>query len=171
MNYLPATSGVSQGTSLSGTRVDATHPEPRADAAQAPAVPRRRGRSLSVGQKLAASFGILGLAVALLGATTWMTGEGTGRQAALLTAEQLPIERSVRDWKTQSVAIGQIALRATLSSDVFPLVAEMRTQLAAEDALRKRDIPYRIYGGLSFYQRKEIKDVLAYLRLVINPKD
>jgi DNA helicase-2/ATP-dependent DNA helicase PcrA len=42
---------------------------------------------------------------------------------------------------------------------------------AIEDALRKRDIPYKIYGGLSFYQRKEIKDVLAYLRLVINPKD
>jgi len=42
---------------------------------------------------------------------------------------------------------------------------------AMEDALRKRDIPYRIYGGLSFYQRKEIKDVLGYLRLVINPKD
>jgi DNA helicase-2/ATP-dependent DNA helicase PcrA len=42
---------------------------------------------------------------------------------------------------------------------------------AIEDALRKRDIPYRIYGGLSFYQRKEIKDVLAYLRLLINPKD
>lgn len=40
-----------------------------------------------------------------------------------------------------------------------------------EDALRKKDIPYRIYGGLSFYQRKEIKDVLAYLRLIINPKD
>lgn len=42
---------------------------------------------------------------------------------------------------------------------------------AIEDALRKRDIPYRIYGGLSFYQRKEIKDLLAYLRLLINPKD
>ncbi len=42
---------------------------------------------------------------------------------------------------------------------------------AMEDALRKKDIPYRIYGGLSFYQRKEIKDVLAYLRLVLNPKD
>ena len=40
-----------------------------------------------------------------------------------------------------------------------------------EDALRKRDIKYRIFGGLSFYQRKEIKDVLAYLRLIINPKD
>lgn len=42
---------------------------------------------------------------------------------------------------------------------------------ALEDALRKKEIPYRIYGGLSFYQRKEIKDVLAYLRLVVNPKD
>lgn len=42
---------------------------------------------------------------------------------------------------------------------------------AMEDALRKKDIPYRIYGGLSFYQRKEIKDVLSYLRLIVNPKD
>jgi DNA helicase-2/ATP-dependent DNA helicase PcrA len=42
---------------------------------------------------------------------------------------------------------------------------------AIEDALRKRDIPYRIFGGLSFYQRKEIKDLLAYMRLIINPKD
>lgn len=40
-----------------------------------------------------------------------------------------------------------------------------------EDALRKQDIPYRIFGGLSFYQRKEIKDVVAYLRLIINPND
>ncbi len=42
---------------------------------------------------------------------------------------------------------------------------------AIEDALRKRDIPYRVYGGLSFYQRKEIKDLLAYLRLIVNPND
>ena len=42
---------------------------------------------------------------------------------------------------------------------------------AIEDALRKRDIPYRIYGGLSFYQRKEVKDMLAYLRLLVNPND
>lgn len=40
-----------------------------------------------------------------------------------------------------------------------------------EEALRKLNIPYRIYGGLSFYKRKEIKDVLAYFRLVINTKD
>lgn len=40
-----------------------------------------------------------------------------------------------------------------------------------EESLRKRNIPYRIYGGLSFYQRKEIKDVIAYFRLVVNPYD
>lgn len=40
-----------------------------------------------------------------------------------------------------------------------------------EEALRKRTIPYKIYGGLSFYQRKEIKDVIAYFRLVVNPSD
>ena len=40
-----------------------------------------------------------------------------------------------------------------------------------EDALRRRNIPYQIYGGLSFYQRKEIKDVLAYVRLTVNAGD
>ena len=40
-----------------------------------------------------------------------------------------------------------------------------------EEILRKRNIPYKIYGGLSFYQRKEIKDILSYFRLIINPKD
>ena len=40
-----------------------------------------------------------------------------------------------------------------------------------ENELRKLNIPYRIYGGTSFYQRKEIKDVLGYLRLAVNPRD
>jgi DNA helicase-2/ATP-dependent DNA helicase PcrA len=40
-----------------------------------------------------------------------------------------------------------------------------------EEALRKKNIPYRIYGGLSFYQRKEIKDVISYFRLIVNPND
>ena len=40
-----------------------------------------------------------------------------------------------------------------------------------EEAMRKRNIPYRVYGGLSFYQRKEVKDVISYFRLVINPHD
>ncbi|HNR41650.1 MAG TPA: UvrD-helicase domain-containing protein [Bacteroidales bacterium] len=40
-----------------------------------------------------------------------------------------------------------------------------------EETLRKKNIPYKIYGGLSFYERKEIKDILAYFRMVINPDD
>ena len=40
-----------------------------------------------------------------------------------------------------------------------------------EEAMRKAAIPYKIYGGLSFYQRKEIKDIIAYFRLVVNPDD
>ncbi|AZI22344.1 ATP-dependent DNA helicase [Chryseobacterium taklimakanense] len=42
---------------------------------------------------------------------------------------------------------------------------------AFEDALRKKNIPYRVYGGLSFYQRKEVKDLVAYLRLLVNEND
>lgn len=40
-----------------------------------------------------------------------------------------------------------------------------------EDALRKKNIPYKVYGGLSFYQRKEVKDLLSYCRLVLNHND
>jgi len=42
---------------------------------------------------------------------------------------------------------------------------------AMEEALRKMNIPYRVYGGLSFYQRKEVKDLLSYMRLTMNPND
>ena len=58
-----------------------------------------------------------------------------------------------------------------MNSDFAVLYRTNAQSRAIEDALRKRDIPYRIYGGLSFYQRKEIKDVLSYLRLIINPAD
>lgn len=57
------------------------------------------------------------------------------------------------------------------NSDFAVLYRTNAQSRAIEDALRKRDIPYRIYGGLSFYQRKEIKDVLSYLRLIVNPAD
>ncbi|MDO7171278.1 ATP-dependent helicase [Mariniflexile sp. AS56] len=57
------------------------------------------------------------------------------------------------------------------NSDFAVLYRTNAQSRAIEDGLRKRDIPYRIYGGLSFYQRKEIKDVLSYLRLIINPAD
>ena len=58
-----------------------------------------------------------------------------------------------------------------MNSDFAILYRTNAQSRAMEDALRKRGIPYRIYGGQSFYQRKEIKDVLSYLRLIINPAD
>lgn len=63
-------------------------------------------------------------------------------------------------------------MQKQLGNDQFAILYRTNAQSRAmEDALRKRDIPYRIYGGLSFYQRKEVKDVLAYLRVIVNPKD
>ena len=54
----------------------------------------------------------------------------------------------------------------------FAILYRMNTQSRAiEDILRREDIPYKIVGGLKFYERKEIKDIIAYLRLVQNPSD
>lgn len=54
----------------------------------------------------------------------------------------------------------------------FAILYRTNSQTRAfEDALRKKGIPYRVYGGLSFYQRKEIKDLVAYLRLLVNEND
>lgn len=59
-----------------------------------------------------------------------------------------------------------------LMNDAFAILYRTNAQSRAlEEALRKLNIPYRIYGGLSFYKRKEIKDLLAYFRLTINHKD
>jgi len=59
-----------------------------------------------------------------------------------------------------------------LKNESFAVLYRTNAQSRAiEDALRKKDIAYSIYGGLSFYQRKEIKDVLSYLRLIVNPND
>ncbi|MFD1095332.1 ATP-dependent helicase [Salegentibacter chungangensis] len=69
-------------------------------------------------------------------------------------------------------SIFETKMQNQLNNDDFAILYRTNAQSRAmEDALRKKDIPYRIYGGLSFYQRKEIKDVLSYLRLLINPKD
>lgn len=54
----------------------------------------------------------------------------------------------------------------------FAILYRTNSQTRAfEDSLRKKNIPYRVYGGLSFYQRKEVKDLLAYLRLLVNEND
>tara|TARA_R110002012_G_scaffold45891_1_gene121647 strand:+ start:14226 stop:16595 length:2370 start_codon:yes stop_codon:yes gene_type:complete len=87
----------------------------------------------------------------------------------------IKIHRSVTDAEEGRYVAGSIfesKMQNQMQNGDFAVLYRTNSQSRAiEDALRKRDIPYRIYGGLSFYQRKEIKDVLAYLRLIINPKD
>ncbi|MES2616331.1 MAG: UvrD-helicase domain-containing protein [Bacteroidota bacterium] len=59
-----------------------------------------------------------------------------------------------------------------LANEDFAILYRTNAQSRAfEEALRKNNIPYRVYGGTSFYQRKEIKDMVAYLRVVVNPND
>ncbi|MCO5229941.1 MAG: UvrD-helicase domain-containing protein [Chitinophagales bacterium] len=63
-------------------------------------------------------------------------------------------------------------MRFHLNNQDFAILYRTNSQSRAfEEALRRMNIPYRIYGGMSFYQRKEIKDFVAYLRLTINPND
>ncbi|WP_353084294.1 UvrD-helicase domain-containing protein [Flavobacterium sp.] len=88
---------------------------------------------------------------------------------------KIKVHRSVTDGEEGRFVAGEIfeqKMRNQMHNGQFAILYRTNAQSRAmEDALRKRDIPYRIYGGLSFYQRKEVKDILCYLRLVINPKD
>ena len=69
-------------------------------------------------------------------------------------------------------SIFETKMQNQLKNNDFAILYRTNAQSRSfEDALRKKNIPYRVYGGLSFYQRKEIKDVLAYLRLLINEGD
>jgi DNA helicase-2/ATP-dependent DNA helicase PcrA len=69
-------------------------------------------------------------------------------------------------------SIFEVKHNLQLQNDQFAVLYRTNAQSRSiEDALRRKNIPFQIYGGLSFYQRKEIKDILAYLRLIINSKD
>jgi len=68
--------------------------------------------------------------------------------------------------------IFEIKMNQQLPNSSFAVLYRTNSQSrAVEEALRKLNIPYRIYGGLSFYKRAEIKDLLSYFRLVVNPSD
>ncbi len=68
--------------------------------------------------------------------------------------------------------LSQLKMTSGDSADEFAILYRTNAQSRVlEEALRKRNIPYRIYGGLSFYQRKEVKDAIAYFRLALNPDD
>ena len=88
---------------------------------------------------------------------------------------KIKVHRSLTDGEEGrfvAATIFEQKMQQQLHNGQFAILYRTNAQSRAmEDALRKRDIPYRIYGGLSFYQRKEIKDVLCYLRLIINPND
>ena len=89
--------------------------------------------------------------------------------------ERIQVSCAYSDVEEGEIVVNKIAeLHRTekLSYADFAILYRTNAQSRIfEEALRKRSLPYRIYGGLSFYQRKEIKDVIAYFRLVTNPDD
>ncbi|MCS3702237.1 ATP-dependent helicase [Salinibacter ruber] len=95
------------------------------------------------------------------------TDNAEGEYVALMEAlsekdEAQKIERRVRD----------LHLRDGMEYGDFAVLYRTNAQSrAVEEALRKENVPYRVIGGTSFYERKEIKDVLAYLKLLVNPND
>lgn len=89
--------------------------------------------------------------------------------------EKIKLVRTMTDndeGKFVADSIQEQKLRNHYSNKDFAILYRTNAQSRAfEEALRRMGIPYTIYGGISFYQRKEIKDLVAYLRLIVNPKD
>ncbi|MCX6243757.1 MAG: UvrD-helicase domain-containing protein [Bacteroidetes bacterium] len=88
---------------------------------------------------------------------------------------QITLIRSSTDGEESQLVAQSIfenKMNGQLLNAAFAILYRTNAQSRSlEDALRRMNIPCRIYGGLSFYQRKEIKDLLAYFRVVVNPKD
>jgi len=89
--------------------------------------------------------------------------------------EKIPIITAYSDFEEGYIVASRIAEMRMLNNYAYSDFAILyRTNAQSrifEESLRKINIPYRIYGGLSFYQRKEIKDIVSYMRLITNPKD
>ncbi|MEJ5995530.1 UvrD-helicase domain-containing protein [Pedobacter sp. Du54] len=89
--------------------------------------------------------------------------------------DRIKVSRAFTDneeGKLVAEAIVQDRLNSGLAHKDFAILYRTNAQSRAmEEALRKLNVPYRIYGGLSFYQRKEVKDLIAYFRLTFNPAD
>jgi len=89
--------------------------------------------------------------------------------------DKINIIRSITDNEEGKIITNRIYDLKTgkgLSFNDFAILYRTNKQSRAfEESMRKLNIPYKIYGGLSFYQRKEIKDILAYFRLTTNPRD
>jgi DNA helicase-2/ATP-dependent DNA helicase PcrA len=91
------------------------------------------------------------------------------------TGEKIRLVRTMTDndeGKYIADSMQELRLRNHFSNKDFAILYRTNAQSRSfEESLRRMNIPYTIYGGISFYQRKEIKDFLAYLRLIVNPKD
>ncbi len=89
--------------------------------------------------------------------------------------EPIPVFSAYSDVEEGEIVANRLARMAAggqYGYDDFAILYRTNAQSRIfEEALRKRGLPYRIYGGLSFYQRKEIKDIVAYFRLAVNPND
>ena len=89
--------------------------------------------------------------------------------------EKIKLVRTLTDneeGKMVADTIQEQRLRYHLANKDFAILYRTNAQSRSfEEALRRMGIPYRIYGGISFYQRKEIKDLLAYLRFIVNTND
>ncbi len=89
--------------------------------------------------------------------------------------EKLSLVRTLTDndeGRFVADAIAEQKLRNHYFNKDFAILYRTNAQSRSfEESLRRHNIPYRIYGGLSFYQRKEIKDFIAYLRVIVNPRD
>ncbi|MCM1451551.1 MAG: UvrD-helicase domain-containing protein [Clostridium sp.] len=89
--------------------------------------------------------------------------------------DRIEVVKSYSDFEEAFLVSNRISQQKMKTGDSYEEFAILyRTNAQSrvlEEALRRRNIPYRIYGGLSFYQRKEIKDAVAYFRLSINPHD
>lgn len=98
--------------------------------------------------------------------TVW-TSNGEGEKIQLMRAE-----RDTDEGRVIAQSIFNFKATTQAANSEFAILYRTNAQSRSiEEALIKLNIPYRIYGGLSFYQRKEIKDLLAYFRLTINPHD
>ena len=91
------------------------------------------------------------------------------------SGEKIEINQSITDseeGRFVSSSINKNKDNLNLENNSFAVLYRTNAQSRSiEDALRRRNIAYQVYGGLSFYQRKEIKDILAYLRVIVNPSD
>lgn len=91
------------------------------------------------------------------------------------TGEPIEVVQCYNDYEEAYVVanrLAQVRMRTHMPLSDFAVLYRTNAQSRAlEEALRNRNIAYRIYGGLAFYQRKEVKDAVCYFRLAVNPDD